>query len=363
MNDISNIGGPDRTGQGGGSGNYYVPMRTRQQIKTETQKLKVGEIVLGTIIEILDKDVARVKLPMGVFSAVLHNRLKSGDTLFLYVAEIEPQLVLRVHSVSTTVAGNLRGSPEIIRILDLPEKPIVNDIINFLLPKKSTILRSEVLNFLNYLEQLEFNENIHSKTAYFQSIFTFLILLNKDISLVKRFCDVFLPLEELFKFLLPSINKFELFKLYPLKTETIELADNQKIIELLTKFKEFITFASANSQPVALLYFAKTSIENIIFRIELFVDAPSFGLKPNYLPIIESFNLNFEQQLLPFLMDNLPFQKILSNKNNLIESLEKQLLKNNCVISHFSIYSDKNGNVTLKDGILRALPRNFTVVI
>lgn len=363
MSDIGNIGGPDRTGQGGGSGNYYIPMRARQQIKTEAQKLKVGEIVLGTIVEIVSNEIAKVKLPMGTFSAVLHNRLRPGDTLFLYVAEIEPQLVLKVHSVSTTQAGRLRASPEIARILDLPDKQVIIDIIEFLSKKKSTILRSEIINFSSLLEKLNFNEKQHSKDAFFNSIFTFVVTLNKEIDLVVKFYDVFLPLNELFQKLSDTIYKFDLFKTYYIRSKTNEIQDNQIFLEIARKFDEYNKFAQSNSLPTFLLFFAKNTNENLMFRVEIFTEIPAIGIQPNISPTIEHFATYFTEILDAYLKLSNAFQTICNEKEKIINNLDRFLIKSNSVITHFSIFSDKNGSQILKDGLLRALPRNFTVVI
>jgi len=363
MSDISNIGGPDRTGQGGGSGNYYVPMRARQQIKTEAQKLKVGEIVLGTVMEIVSNEIAKVKLPMGTFTAVLHKRLCPGDTLFLLVAEIEPQLVLKVHSVSTTQAGRLRASPEIARILDLPEKQLIIDIIEYLSKKKSTILRSEIINFSSILDKLNFNEKNHSKEAFFNSIFTFTITLNKDIDLVVKFYDVFLPLNEMFQKLSDALYKFELFKAYHIQSNTPEIQANPIFLEIIRKTEEYNKFAQSNSLPIFLIFLAKNSYENMMFRIEIFTEMPAIGIKPNISPIIESFTNNFCNTIDQFLKLNNAYQIICSEKEKIIDTLDRLLIKSNSAITHFSVFSDKNGIQILKEGLLRALPRNFTVVI
>ncbi|MEJ5244600.1 MAG: hypothetical protein WHV28_02700 [Bacteroidota bacterium] len=363
MNDIGNIGGPDRTGQGGGSGNYYVPMRSRQQLKTETQKLKVGEVVLGTVLEIIDKEIAKVKLPMGTFSASLHSKLRAGDVLFFYVAEVEPQLVLLVHSVSTSFSGKLRLSSEVARVLNLPENQRILDIIDFLLVKKTTILRTEVLNFSNILDNLNFNDNIHSKSAYFNAIFTVVISLGKDVELAGRFVDVFLPLQELYNKLSQSSNKFDLQKLYLLKIDLPELSNSNEFLQILSKLSEYNIFATANSQPVVLLFFARKPDENIIIRIEIFADSPSIGIKPNLLQIINSFSDYCSLLINEYFVKDTFFQSITNEKDSIIEKLDKFLLKSNCLVSHFSIFSDKFGEYLLKEGVLRALPRNFTVVI
>ncbi|GEM_PF-3355527 len=363
MNDIGNIGGPDRTGQGGGSGNYYVPMRSRQQLKTETQKLKVGEVVLGTVLEIIDKEIAKVKLPMGTFTALLHSKLRTGDILFFYVAEVEPQLVLLVHSVSTSSSGKLRPHTEIARVLNLPENQRILEIIEFLSVKKTTILRTEVLNFSNILDNLNFNENIHSKSAYYNAIFTISITLGKDIDLIRRFVDVFLPLKELYNKLAQNVENFGLQKVYFLKTELPELSHSDDFLQILSKISEYNIFANTNSQPIVLLFFARKPNENIMMRVEVFADSPAIGIKPNLLQIINSFSDYFSLVVEEYLRKDNFFQSIVNEKDNIIEKLDKFLLKSSCLVSHFSIFSDRFGENLLKEGVLRALPRNFTVVI
>ncbi|HOQ48438.1 MAG TPA: hypothetical protein PLV01_01265 [Candidatus Kapabacteria bacterium] len=363
MNDIGNIGGPDRTGQGGGSGNYYVPMRSRQQLKTETQKLKVGEVVLGTVLEMVDKEIAKVKLPMGTFTASLHGKLRPGDVLFFYVAEVEPQLILLVHSVSTSFSGKPRPVAEIARVLNLPDNQRILEIIDFLSVKKSTILRTEVLNFSNILDNLNFNENIHSKTAYFSAIFTVFITLGKDVDLARRFVDVFLPSKDIYNKLSQSFDKFGLQKLYLLKTDLSEISNSDDLLQILSKISEYNIFANANSQPIVLLFLARKPNENVIIRVEIFADTPAIGIKPNLLQIVSSFSDYFSLLIEEYLKKDNLAQSIIDEKDSIIEKLDKYLLKSSCLVSHFSLFSDKSGEYLLKEGVLRALPRNFTVVI
>jgi hypothetical protein len=108
-------------------------------------KLRIGEIVHGVILSIPSEGEAVVRLPIGTLTASLHGKLKPGDSLFFKVQEIQPSLVLRVHSVNAKVNGKFLDSREIVRMLDLPDSSFYQEIISFLKNHKTTISRSDAL--------------------------------------------------------------------------------------------------------------------------------------------------------------------------------------------------------------------------
>lgn len=107
-------------GQGKSPGNTYYPYSQTQKSKPQFTKVRAGEIVQGRIVKITGYQTALVRLPIGNFHAEIHGKLQAGDELFFYVMETQPNLIMRVYSVSIYHANARRGIDEILRILDLP---------------------------------------------------------------------------------------------------------------------------------------------------------------------------------------------------------------------------------------------------
>lgn len=138
--------------------NFYYPQGGRKKTRQAGSPIHSGEIVQGYIIESLANGYARVKLPNGTFEAKLHNRLRKGDSLFLRVSEVKPVLVLRVYSVYVAAKGNKIPASEIIRMLDLPENELYENIIGVLRTQSNTIVKDEVLMLVNYLTDISDEE-------------------------------------------------------------------------------------------------------------------------------------------------------------------------------------------------------------
>ncbi len=150
--------------QGGLSGiSHDLPQSTRREEiifekKSKTIKLRPGEIVQGTIMEVHSDNEVTVRLPNGTFRAVLHGFLKRGDTLFFKVAEALPSLILRIYAVYTVINGKKVENKDIIRILNLPEKSFTNQIVTFYSYRRSIIVRDDILDFLRLFEQIDKRE-------------------------------------------------------------------------------------------------------------------------------------------------------------------------------------------------------------
>lgn len=130
---------------------YSAPVR-----KTEKHiKLRTGEILHGSILDLPAPEEAVVRLPIGTFRAQLQGKLKRGDSLFFKVAEIEPALVLKIYGVAVK-SGNAELSVEdIIRILNLPDFPLYKEIIDFLKKFRTTLNRDEALLIFKALNSLQ----------------------------------------------------------------------------------------------------------------------------------------------------------------------------------------------------------------
>lgn len=119
-------------------GNYYYKKQTKE---TQPNKLKLGEIVKGEILDKHFDTIATVKLPIGTLRAELSGKLEKGDVLHFIVQEIEPTLVLKVYSVQVQFKSHSLLTDSIIRILDLPSNKFFISFIEHIKTKRNIILR------------------------------------------------------------------------------------------------------------------------------------------------------------------------------------------------------------------------------
>jgi hypothetical protein len=142
---------------------HDLPQSTRREElyfekKAKPTKLRPGEIVQGTIIEVHSNNEATVRLPNGTYRAVLHGALRRGDTLFFKVAESTPSLILRIYAVYTIINGKKVKIQDIIRILNLSEKSYTEQIIDHYSFRRSIIVRDDILVFLRLFELINSRE-------------------------------------------------------------------------------------------------------------------------------------------------------------------------------------------------------------
>lgn len=129
--------------------NQYYPTYFKKKRTQIASPLRKGEIVQGTILTNAVNSIAKVRLPVGTFEAVLHNNLKQGDRLFFKVYEIKPVLNLKVHSVNTKINNNKISTEEILRILDIQKDQLNSSIIEILRSQNNTIIKEKVLLLVN----------------------------------------------------------------------------------------------------------------------------------------------------------------------------------------------------------------------
>lgn len=110
-------------------GRYVAPNSPKAKSKA-SHKLKKGEIVLGQVLEKVNKDVYKLKLPNGIFKAVVESKLKQGDKLYFLIQSISPSLVINVHSTNVLYKDNAVYYDEIIRVLGLEDNSTIKSIIN-----------------------------------------------------------------------------------------------------------------------------------------------------------------------------------------------------------------------------------------
>lgn len=175
MQEITGItGGVSHINQGS-SGTEYFYNSTKTH-KNKSVNLHSGEIIHGTIADVINPNEAIVNLPIGNLKAQLNGELEKGDTLFFRVQDVTPAIVLKIYAVSIKVKDKLLENKEILRILNLPENDFFSNIINFLKEFQSTISRDDLINMFkifNNLKHINFS-NINS-----DSIFRLLLFINE----------------------------------------------------------------------------------------------------------------------------------------------------------------------------------------
>ncbi len=179
------------------SGYEYIHSPSKQKIT----KLRVGELVKGTIIKIPQKNVAIVRLPIGTLTAEINGQLKPGDSLLLKVEKIKPNLVFKIHSVSAVIEGKEISINEILRILDLPQSKDFFEIVQIIKHYKSNIIRQEVIQIQNFLKQ---TDNNFIKQFNLSLIIQTLLFFNKinlpyTENLLLRFIPLFIKSQQLDK--------------------------------------------------------------------------------------------------------------------------------------------------------------------
>ena len=147
MADTPNISmtGGIRPISGGSSNNQSFQREEQPKKKKKPSNLRVGEILKGTIVERIDKDFARVKIPTGIFKALVADNLQRNDSLLFKVSDTDPQLVLKVYEVPTGSVDKPANPKAILRILDLAKDDFHLQLISKLVMKRNTIIRDDVL--------------------------------------------------------------------------------------------------------------------------------------------------------------------------------------------------------------------------
>lgn len=154
---LSNISLSNNIGdvRSGSSGNQYFATPTKQEKNPEPSKLRIGEIVRGEISDRIDELTAYVKIPTGTFKAIVGQNLKKGDTLLFKVIEIHPQLVLKVHEVSTSSKNQKLPIDDLLRILDVPVIEFYISLLEIMTKKRKSILRDDIVDIYKVFMEFE----------------------------------------------------------------------------------------------------------------------------------------------------------------------------------------------------------------
>lgn len=157
MADLSNISLSSNVGDvsQGHSGNFYQRPSSEKKKEAVPSKLRVGEIVRGTISERINDEIAFVRIPTGTFKAFVSKNLEKGDSLHFKVIETSPNLILKVYEVSTTFNGKELSANDLLRILDLPNINLYMLLIEKMRKSRRTILREDALDIYKIVSKGE----------------------------------------------------------------------------------------------------------------------------------------------------------------------------------------------------------------
>jgi hypothetical protein len=281
-----------------GIGYDYISTTKEQKVF----KLRVGEIIHGTVLNVPNSKEALVRLPIGTLSAEIHGQLKTGDSLLLKVESTEPSLILKIFSVQIMSSGKELNVKEILRILDLSNTPLYTEIVNFLKKQKSTVIRHEVMLFANQYENLSDSELKNQKKI---DVLKTLYFLNEtgikfSEKIIKKILPVFVG-EQYFN---DKIN--ELLK---------KLSESNDII--FSELKKFLNMISSGNQNADL-------IKSFIQPFNKFKNEINFyQLLKNSLSEIEKSSLPLSQKISTLIKDVLKtfdsqmLQNFLASKMNM----------------------------------------------
>jgi len=403
--------------------NVYEPPHHEGR-KPDGAKLHAGEIVQGTILDIISSSEALVKLPIGNLRASLQGTLAKGDSLFFKVLEIQPSLVLKIFAVPISIEGKELASKEILRILNLPNINFYRELIAFLRNYQTTISANELLILYNSFSNIKsvdlgnINFNLLFRVLYFihglsipfsENLFKKLLptfrdskaysdmlnmLENEIDSLPKSFQDrlnnYFSAIKN--RNLAVIINSFSVkytlrddtfLKLLKDLSENIQNSDNASLNELQSNIKSLLnlfessilynSIASQNNLPF--IFYLPIFLAGFMKLIQIKIKKLASGSEKSKSVIKFSFSLEFENlgnidvsgtifdrriDLILFLEKSESKEIIEKELNN----LKYNLIKNNYIIGaiHFSDMKDSEDRDILNQ-LPQASQQNFTVVV
>ncbi len=128
-------------------GGRYLPV-TKAPNKKASIKLRKGEIVFGQILEKVSNELFRIKLPNGIFKAIIHPSLKQGDRLYFLIKEIEPSLIISVHSTDIIITNKKLDIEEILRVLDITNSELARNIVEEYALRVNRLLRHVIIDII-----------------------------------------------------------------------------------------------------------------------------------------------------------------------------------------------------------------------
>lgn len=194
-------------------GGRYLPL-TNTPKKKASIKLRKGEIVSGQILEKVSNEVFKIKLPNGIFKAIIHPSLKQGDRLYFLIKEIEPSLVISVYSTDLIFSNSKIDVEEILRVLDIADSDVTQNIIEQYSLRVNRLLRHLIIDVIDRTEDYRKQKKKYNLTHSIESIFIDLYLTGYNIqdknilNLVQNYISPSsIRLEE--NAVIPNVNKID----------------------------------------------------------------------------------------------------------------------------------------------------------
>lgn len=237
-------------------GGRYLPV-TKAPNKKASIKLRKGEIVFGQVLEKVSKELFKIKLPNGIFKAIIHPSLKQGDRLYFLIKDIEPSLVISVHSTDLIITNKKLNIEEILRVLDIADSDVAQNIIKEYALRVNRLLRHVIIDILELTKEFRKQKKKYNLTHSIEFILIDLYLTGYNIK-DKNILNLVL------NYISPSSIRLEENTIIP----------NIKKIEELTKYNSSFLDALYARNIAAKLNEAQTvyyiNINGNNYRVELF---------------------------------------------------------------------------------------------
>lgn len=237
-------------------GGRYLPV-TKAPNKKASIKLRKGEIVFGQVLEKVSKELFKIKLPNGIFKAIIHPSLKQGDRLYFLIKDIEPSLVISVHSTDLILDNGKLNTDEIIRVLDITDSEVSRNIILEYSQRVNRLLRHVIIDIIERVDDFKKQKKKYNLTHTIEFILLDLYLTGYNIK-DKNILNLVL------NYISPSSIRLEENTIIP----------NIKKIEELTKYNSSFLDAlyarniAAKLNEAQTVYYINISGNN--YRVELF---------------------------------------------------------------------------------------------
>lgn len=359
--------------------------RGSQKSKTDKSGLKSGEILHGTVLEVISKDLIKVRLPIGTFTALIQGRFIVGDTLFFKVVSNSPALILKIHSVSKKINNKNLSPSDCSRILDIDFTNLSHAVIEFISNKTNNIERNLVLQVINSLEKFD-KLTLSNKSPYdiLNTIYHLCIGAIPDTK------ENFLKFFNLFKstdLITNELNNYnsELMNLYKSKKDLLintflKYNNRQTLNSILNPLKsqnESNLIELIDSQALwnhiayykSLDYYFLVSFQN---KDTNYVCAISLLYSKEEIKTKKLDNIDYENHKIALALDKCINEDILTkiyNSDNLLIDLKqfaielyKKLLTHNLIMHEF-LFNINKKDTNLLPADIQANPKNFSVVI
>lgn len=256
MSDSINIIPSDKPFNNSGSQFQGTPKAPQSQpiVYSESSGLHIGEIVLGTVLEKIDKDLANISLPTGNFKAIINGSLEKGDSLFFKVQLVQPSLILKIQEVVTKNKNGEIPIENLLRILDLPNDDIYKILIDNLRRIKNSINKDQIVNILSAYRAIS---DTQKKSKSIENIIRVLAEMDEaGFPLKPNLFDKLLPLfndENQIRDMLAELNKLK--STLPYNIQKVLNTYYEFIFDKNPDFEKLIQFFSIENKNNELSFF------------------------------------------------------------------------------------------------------------